>query len=288
MTEGHAPTFVRMRNVILVHGFWHGSWCWSPVTAHLAARGIPSVAIDVQGHGLNAATPKAAHRRPFAPEAFSSEPSPLAAVTATSAAHALLEQIRFIGGGEPCVVVAHSMHGVVASLAAELQPTLFEHLMYVTAFAPVGGAPAAAYISEPENDGDQLRPLFGGDFVQIGALRIDPADEGRHEQLRQALYADVDPATAQAAIGLLSTDGPIGVPGEPLTLTSGNYGSVPHSYLLCLQDMAVRPALQRRFVSEIDAVSATATKVFEIESAHSPMLSQPSTVADAIETVWRS
>ncbi|MGW7380602.1 alpha/beta fold hydrolase [Streptomyces sp. NPDC054794] len=38
--------------VILVHGFWHGSWCWSLVAEQLAARGIASVAVDLDGHGL--------------------------------------------------------------------------------------------------------------------------------------------------------------------------------------------------------------------------------------------
>ncbi|GAB6902017.1 alpha/beta fold hydrolase [Kineosporia succinea] len=275
-----------MRTVILVHGFWHGSWVWSPVTTHLAARGIPSVAVDVQGHGLNARAPEAARTRPFAPETFATEPSPLADVTATSAAHALLEQIRFIGGGAPCVVLAHSMHGVVATLAAQLEPDLFEHLVYVSAFAPVAGLPAAGYIATPENDGDLLRHSFTGDFAAIGALRLDTRDPSRHEHLRQALYADVEPGTARAALDLISVDGPIGVPGQPLDVTPERFGAVPHSYVTCSQDRAVRPALQRRFIREIDAISSRPTSVFELDSAHSPMLSQPAALADVIETVW--
>jgi pimeloyl-ACP methyl ester carboxylesterase len=44
-----------------------------------------------------------------------------------------------IGGGESCVVAAHSMGGTVATAAAEIAPELFAHLVYVTAFAPVSG-----------------------------------------------------------------------------------------------------------------------------------------------------
>lgn len=36
--------------VVLVHGAWHGSWCWSNVVDALAARGIESVAVDLPGH----------------------------------------------------------------------------------------------------------------------------------------------------------------------------------------------------------------------------------------------
>jgi hypothetical protein len=37
-----------MRAVILIHGFWHRSWCWSRVTEQLASRGIPPVAVDLE------------------------------------------------------------------------------------------------------------------------------------------------------------------------------------------------------------------------------------------------
>jgi len=36
---------------VLVHGAWHGAWCWEPAVAALAADGISAVAIDLPGHG---------------------------------------------------------------------------------------------------------------------------------------------------------------------------------------------------------------------------------------------
>ncbi|MDT7589632.1 MAG: hypothetical protein QOE32_7182, partial [Pseudonocardiales bacterium] len=26
--------------IVLVHGFWHGTWCWSSVIEELASRGL--------------------------------------------------------------------------------------------------------------------------------------------------------------------------------------------------------------------------------------------------------
>src|SRR5438477_2826595 len=135
-----------MRSVILVHGLWHGTWCWSPVTELLAAQGIPSVAVDWAGHGLRSRAPGSRVARPFDSAAFAAETSPSADITATSAAADLVERVRRIGGGEQCVVVAHSMGGVVATAAAEQAPELFGHLVYVAAFAPVGGMAAADYL----------------------------------------------------------------------------------------------------------------------------------------------
>ena len=39
--------------VILVHGAWHGAWCWERVVPELAARGIDTVAVDLPGHGAS-------------------------------------------------------------------------------------------------------------------------------------------------------------------------------------------------------------------------------------------
>jgi pimeloyl-ACP methyl ester carboxylesterase len=271
-----------MRTVVLVHGFWHGSWCWGPVTEQLAGRGVPSVAVDLDGHGLKSRSPFSRWSRPFDPAAFATEPSGAAAVTATSAAATLVRQLEVIGGGEPCVVAAHSMGGTVATAAAELAPELFAHLVYVTAFAPVSGRPAGTYVSLPENAGSMVGDLQSADPAVTGTLRIDTGDRDRHAAIRKTFYGDVDEVTATAAISLLCPDAPAGIPGEAFAVTPGRYGAIPHTYITCAKDNAIPIALQRRFVKEINAVSGTPTAVSELDSSHSPFLSQPAALATPI------
>ena len=271
-----------MPTVVLVHGFWHGSWCWSLVTKQLAARGIPSVAVDLDGHGLKSRSPASRWGRPFDPAAYATEPSGAAAVTASSAAADLVRQIRVIGGGKPCVVVAHSMGGTVATAAAELEPSLFARLVYVTAFAPAAGRAAAEYSDSPENKGEMYSALLTADPAVVGAARLDPGDRDRHAAIRETFYGDVDEAIAEAAISLLEPDGPVGIPAEAFPVTAGRYGAIPHAYVVCTKDNAIPVALQRRFVDEIDAVSATPTAVTELDSSHSPFLSQPTALAAVI------
>jgi pimeloyl-ACP methyl ester carboxylesterase len=267
--------------VVLVHGFWHGSWCWSLVAEQLAARGIPSVAVDLDGHGLKSRSPASRWSRPFDPAAFAAEPSGVSAITASSAAVTLVRQIRVIGRGEPCVVVAHSMGGAVATAAAELEPSLFARLVYVSAFAPVNGA-TAEYSASPENKGETYTSLLAADPLAVGAARLDTGDVGRHAAIRETFYGDVDEATAEAAISLLEPDGPIGIPAEACPVTADRYGSIPHAYVVCTKDNAIPVALQRRFIDEIDVVSATPTAVTELDSSHSPFLSQPAALAAVI------
>jgi pimeloyl-ACP methyl ester carboxylesterase len=271
-----------VRTVVLVHGTWHGSWCWSLVTEQLAARDIASVAVDLDGHGLKSRSPMWRWARPFDPAAYATEPSPVAAVTASSAASTLVGQIMTIGGGEPCVVVAHSMSGTVATAAAELEPSLFAHLVYVSAYAPVTGISAAEYVSGAQNEGRMTPLLLAADPAAVGALRLDTGDRGRHALIRETFYGDVDEVTAAAAISLLGPDAPAGITTEPITVTTGRYGTVPHTYVVCTKDNAVPVALQRRFIDDINAISGTPAAVAELDSSHSPFLSQPAALAATI------
>jgi pimeloyl-ACP methyl ester carboxylesterase len=273
--------------VVLVHGSWHGSWCWSLVTEHLAGLGVPAVAVDMDGHGLHGPSPLSRWSRPFDPDAYATEPSAVATVTASSAAATLVDRLRRIGNGRPCVLVAHSMGGVVATAVAEQAPELVSELVYLSAYAPVSGKPTSDYFSLPEA-GDTVLRLLIGDFAVTGALRLDTGDQERHQAVREAFYHDVDDATAAAAISLLTSDAPIGIPAETLTVTAQRYGTVPHTYLLCLRDKAFPVALQRRFIAEIDAVSARPTTVRELDSSHSPFLSRPPELAQAIASAHRA
>ena len=261
---------------------WHGSWCWSLVTEQLAGRGVPAVAVDLEGHGLRQRSPKSRWARPFDPQAYAQEPSALADLTLDAAVETLARQLKRIGNGGPCVLVAHSMGGVAATAVAERHPELVAELIYVAAFAPVSGLPAGFYLGEPESDGAQVNPLLVADPGVVGALRVDLGAQAGRDAAREVFFHDVDEVTAEAAVSLLGVDGPMCLPSEPVTVTADRYGSIAHSYVVCTRDRAVPVALQRRFAREIDAVSAKPTRVVEVDSSHSPFLSRPAELAEII------
>src|SRR2546423_15300011 len=41
----------RVLSVVLVHGAWHGAWCWERVIPGLAGAGVRVEALDLPGHG---------------------------------------------------------------------------------------------------------------------------------------------------------------------------------------------------------------------------------------------
>jgi pimeloyl-ACP methyl ester carboxylesterase len=59
--------------VLLLHGFWHGSWCWTEVLAYLTGAGVRALAIDMAGHGLRAGHPAAGRQRPFDADALAAD-----------------------------------------------------------------------------------------------------------------------------------------------------------------------------------------------------------------------
>jgi pimeloyl-ACP methyl ester carboxylesterase len=271
--------------LLFLHGFWHGSWCWSEVIPHVVATGRAAVAVDLAGHGLRARRPRWFTGQPYDPEAVGTEISPVAEVTLDDAAELLTSQIERTGGGAPVTVVAHSAAGPVLTRVAQRAPELVAHAVYLSGYMPASDVPAAAYTRMPEAAGDRVAPLLRGDPARIGALRLDFAtdDDDYRRRLREAFYGDVEPALADAATGLLTPDGPLGIMLGTTTLTDDGWGAVPRTYITCARDVAIRPAVQAKFIAEADAAfPGNPTSVVGLDASHSPFLSMPGEVAGVV------
>jgi pimeloyl-ACP methyl ester carboxylesterase len=271
--------------VVLVHGYYHGSWAWSEVIAELAARGRAAVAVDMAGHGLRAPSPAAAGYRPFDADAFAVEPSPVAGIGLDAAADLLIAQLKQVGGGKPVPVVAHSMGGAVLTRAAEREPALVSHLVYLAAYMPASDTPCLAYPALPEGQDNRFMALLVGDPERTGALRIDPGnpDPAAQAAIREAFYGGVDEPMAAAATALLSCDAPLAMVVESTTLTESGWGSVPRTSVVCTEDRTIPAPLQRLFAAQADAAfPANPTTVVELNAAHSAFLSDPGRVAEII------
>jgi pimeloyl-ACP methyl ester carboxylesterase len=255
------------------------------VLARVTGAGVRALAVDTAGHGPHARRPAALTRRPFDASLLATELSPVAGVDLDEAGELLISQIGQLGAGDPVVVVAHSLGGVVLTRAAQLAPALVARAVYLTAFMPASGVPAVAYTRMPEHEGGLALSCVVGDPATVGALRLDVTspDPAYRHKLREAFYGDVDPAAADAAIALLTPDCPAGLGTGTTTLTAAGWGSVPRSYIKCTQDMTLRPALQQRFITDADAAfPANPTTVHTLDAAHSPFLSMPGQVADIV------
>lgn len=273
--------------VLLVHGSWHGAWCWGRVIPHLHEAGIASVAMDLPGHGLNAVLPEAFLKRPLDAGAFASEPSPLASLGIDAFADAVIDaaiQARE-AGIKQLYLVGHSMGGVPISFAAAKRPDLFKGLIYVAALAPVPGKPAGAYLGLPDQaENSKLGPAIMADPTVVGALRIDPRsqDSAYISAVRAALAHDVDEGDLRTIMHYLTPDAPVSIYGEMANFASG-FEKLKRSFIICNNDKTVLPSTAEAIIADMDgAWSKQKTKVRRIDSSHEAMFAAPKELAEHI------
>lgn len=128
-----------MRTVVLVHGAWHGPWCWAQVLGGLDDARVPAVAVDLPGPDV---------------------PSDAAAVRCA---------IDELGDGARVVLVGHSYGGAVIT-AAGTHPAV-ERLVYVCAFAPDADETVIGIALDHEDQGEL------GHAIEIhddGTSTLDP------------------------------------------------------------------------------------------------------------------
>ena len=113
------------KSILLVHGAWHSARCWESFTPVLEAQGFAVHTMTLPGHGEKARFGWFVGMRDY-----------VRAVGAT--ADAIVQK-----SGSPCVLLGHSMGGLVISAAAEARPSLFSALVYLAAFVPTR-APASS------------------------------------------------------------------------------------------------------------------------------------------------
>lgn len=245
MTTDDSP---RRRTVLLVHGAWHGAWCWSALQCELERRSVPSFAIDLPGHGLST--------------------RPLGDVhTDAREVVATLQLLAERGDGD-VVLVGHSYGGAVITQAAA-SATNVAHLLYVAAFALDDGESVMGLIGAlpPEPIALAAAMRIGDD----GVATLDP------DLAPAALYGDGSPELAAAALARVSGQA-LASFTEPVTASPR--ATIDSTYVLCTRDEAVAPAHQR-------VMAARCTHVVELDSDHSPMITHTAELADVIEALTR-
>jgi pimeloyl-ACP methyl ester carboxylesterase len=236
--------------VVLVHGAFHGRWCWKRVTPLLASAGVRAVAIDLPGHGTDLGPLGDLH-------------DDAARVTAT------LDRID-----GPAVLVGHSYggaviteaghHPAVARLVYLCALALDRHETCQTAAADEVGATGISFAGRPDL-GSGLVPGPGG------TVTLDPAVAA------VCLYQDCDQDTVAWATARIGPQPLVTFQQSPRTVA---WRDVPSTYVVCAADQAVHPDVQR-------LLAQRCTTRAEWPTGHSPFLSRPELVADLLVELAR-
>ncbi len=237
-----------MSTFVLVHGAWHGGWCWYKVVSLLRQKGHTVLAPDLPGHGR--------------------DPTPINAVSMQSYAQRVADVMRT--ANEPVILVGHSMGGFVISAAAEQQPQTVAKLVYLAAFL----------LEDGQTFGDAAS-RDGGSTVSSGLV---PSADGASltvapDRLKDIFYgdcSDADVALAQLALGPESG----AALGAQMRVTAQRWGRIPRVYIECTKDRAVSIASQRAMVERLPC-----QKVITLETDHSPFFSMPEQLAEHLASL---
>jgi pimeloyl-ACP methyl ester carboxylesterase len=234
-----------MAHFLLVHGAWHGAWCWDATAAVLRAAGHDVTAIDLPSHG--------------------DDPTPAAEVTIDSYVERIGTALSAIEG--KAVVVGHSMGGVAITAAAEAFPDRIAKLVYLTAFLPKNGESLLAL------EGRNPKPAVPPALV---VSETEPTATIREDMIVPLFFHDCTADDQQMAVGKLTPQSLAPLSAE-LVLTDERFGSIPRAYIECTDDRAISIELQR------DMYTASGVQtVLSLDASHSPFMSMPQALADQL------
>jgi pimeloyl-ACP methyl ester carboxylesterase len=205
-----------MTTFVLIHGGFHGAWCWYKVIPLLERIGHRVIAPDLASLG--------------------SDKTPISKVAPNTWADSIIQILD--AETDPVVLVGHSRGGLIISQAAEARPEKSKTLVYLSGVLLQNGQFASESL---ELDPESL----------IGPNLIINNEEGyatiRKTAIRQVFYADCREEDVVLARLMLQPEAmaPLTV---PLHITPENFGRIPRVYIEKV--LGVRFQVLQRFSNE--------------------------------------
>lgn len=228
-----------MTTFALVHGAWHGSWCWGTLPARLASAGYATVASDLPCDDPGAGW-----------------------VTYRDTALADLEDVD-----DEIILVGHSLGGCVIPLMAVERPVA--KLVLLCSFPPAPGESLDSAVADEPDLTD----------ARAAVWRSSRDELDRHvwpdfEAASYAMYHDCNPNDARWAYDQLRPQAHTPF-AEPWPLS--HWPDVPLASIVCSDDRMGNPTLLAGVAREQFGIEP-----IELPGSHSPFLSQPTLLADAL------
>jgi pimeloyl-ACP methyl ester carboxylesterase len=238
-----------MASFLMIHGAWHGGWCFDRLRAPLEARGHAMAAPTLPGMGGDAKA--------------------LAAVSLEGWAEFVVDEARKLPA--PVILCGHSRGGLVISQAAELAPELFRALVYISTATVLDGQSlydAIGAAMESDRFGEALSPVADGLGIVFAPDAAIPVFYNRCTPQDQA----------DSAARLIAE--PVRPLGTRLHLSEARYHKVPRHYVECTQDRCFPIEVQRSMRAALPFAS-----VVTLESDHSPFVCVPDQLAAALNNL---
>jgi pimeloyl-ACP methyl ester carboxylesterase len=228
-----------MSTYVLVHGAWHGSWCWEKVVPPLKQTGHQVEILDLPGHGQ--------------------DKTPLGEITLAAYTKRVCETLN--AQAEPVILVGHSIGGIVITQVAQERPEKIQRLVYLAAFLVQNGE-SLFQVAQTDSDSLVLPNLMVNE--EQGSLTFK---EGA--PLKDMFYGDCSDEDVARATSLLVPQA-LAPLATPARITAEHFGRVPRVYIECLRDRAISPSMQKRMYT-----ATPCQTILSMQTSHSPFFSAP-------------
>lgn len=240
------PTFV------LVHGALFTSSGWSRVQTQLQDRDYNVVTLDVPGRGNDGIDPKT--------------------IDINKATAKVCKVAKLQSG--PVILVGHSQGGALITQATAACGDKIRALVYIAAVVPLSGEIAFQSLN-PERDNTFPKCVDQQPDNGLFKLKKDgPLEASFFPDLRA-----IDPELADFSLTSMVSE-PMAIGTTPLKYQEAKFKKIPKFYIEATEDKVVSPETQQSFQKRTPM-----KKVFQIKAGHSPFLSQPQAVTDALVEV---
>lgn len=228
-----------MSTFVLVHGSWHGAWCWEEITPRLEKAGHRVIVLDLPGHGKDHTSVSEINLKSY-----------------TDRLSTVLEN-----ESEKVILVGHSMAGLVISQTAEYLPDKIEKLVYLCAYLPENGQNLFQIAQNEKKEKDSPTIVIINEDQTLMHLK--------DELIKDSFYGDCAEEDVIKAKEKLCIE-PLAPFFDLVHLTNTRFGMIPRYYIETLRDKAISIGLQRDMVN-----TSPCNQVITMDSDHSPFFSHP-------------
>ena len=231
-----------MANFVLVHGAWHGGWCWQRVTSALQAQGHRVHALTLTGLG------ERAHLL-----------SP--AITLDTHIDDVISAIE-VEELHDVVLAVHSYAGMIGTAVADRLGKHLKHLVYVDAVVP---KPGESWSSTQSAAVQQQRLSAAQASTRFSFPPPDPEVFGLKD-------------TDHAWVKRRQTPHPGNTYQAPLDFDVKRVAAIPRTFVNCTQPAlgTIEPSrLRVKDAKFWDGAWLPNSKIVEIKTGHDPMISEP-------------
>jgi pimeloyl-ACP methyl ester carboxylesterase len=238
-----------MANFVLIHGAWHGAWCWRDVTGPLVRAGHRVHAVTLTGLGERAHLMRA----------------DIDLQTHVTDVLGLIEAEEL----QQVVLVGHSYAGMLITAVADRMPERLDHLVYLDAVVPAPGESWSSTHTVATRKG-RLDAAAASDAYAIAPP--DPAVFGLE-------------GAAHAWVQRRQTPHPGHTYDMPLDFDPRRVGAIARTFIDCTAPALATIDASRVRVRSADFWAGAwrpGARIVEMATGHDPMVSAPAALTKVL------